>query len=275
MAHAHTMSPAPLPRRTAMAEPVAARPEHFLMGLESLAKPRSVTLTVSVLVHGLLILLVVAVPLFFAETMPEPNSAIRAFFVTPPDVAPPPPPPPPPAPAARSRVTPPSAPPPVVRETTFTAPVAIPEAPPRPEESLAFGVEGGVPGGVEGGVPGGVVGGIVGGLPSEAPAPLVEKKVVRVGGHIHPPAIINRVAPVYPDVAIQARLKAMVILEARVGEDGRVKAVKVLRGQILFDQAAIDAVKQWRYRPLLLNGQPTEFDVTITVTFNLRQTTAS
>jgi protein TonB len=60
-----------------------------------------------------------------------------------------------------------------------------------------------------------------------------------------------------------------------VGEDGRVKGVKVLRGQLLFDQAAVDAVKQWRYRPLLLNGQPTEFDVTITVTFNLQQTSAS
>jgi periplasmic protein TonB len=273
VAHAQTMSPAPVQRRT-VAAPVAAEPARFVLGVDSLARPRSVTLTVSALVHGLLVLLVVAVPLFFGETLPEPSSALRAFFVTPPDVAPPPPPPPPPAPAAHSRAVPPST-PPVVPETTFTAPVEIPAAPPRPEEGLAFGVEGGVPGGVEGGVPGGVVGGIVGGLPSEAPAPVEAKRVVRVGGNIHPPALIERVTPVYPDVAIQARLKAMVILEARVGEDGRVKGVKVLRGQLLFDQAAVDAVKQWRYRPLLLNGQPTEFDVTITVTFNLQQTSAS
>ena len=271
MAHAQTLLPAPIPRPGEAAAGRRMLDGRFLLGTDSLAKPRSVTLALSMGAHGLLVLLLVAVPLFFAETMPEPSSAVRAFFVTPPDVAPPPPPPPPPAPAARSAVPPPQA-PPVARETAFVAPVEIPAAPPRPEdEGLALGVEGGVPGGVEGGVPGGVVGGIVGGLPSEAPAPEA-RKVVRVGGNIHPPALLERVTPVYPDVAVQAHLRAMVILEARVGEDGRVKTVKVLRGQLLFDQAAVDAVKQWRYRPLLLNGQPTEFDVTITVTFNLQQT---
>ena len=278
MAHAQTMAPAPIPSRpTRAGAHVAVAPERagsLLLGAESLARTRSVTLAVSVLAHGLLVVLLAAVPLFLAETLPEPSSAVRAFFVTPPDVAPPPPPPPPPAPAARSQATPPSA-PAVVAEAKFTAPMEVPAAAPRPDEGLAFGVEGGIPGGVEGGVPGGVVGGIVGGLPSDAPAPAEEKKVVRVGGNIHPPALIQRTTPEYPEVALQARLRAMVIVEARVGEDGRVQSVKVLRGQILFDQAAVDAVMKWRYRPLLLNGEPTEFDVTITVNFNLQHTTAS
>jgi len=60
-----------------------------------------------------------------------------------------------------------------------------------------------------------------------------------------------------------------VILEATVGTDGRVQDVKVLRGHTLFDPSAIDAVRQWRYQPLLLNGIPVPFIATVTVQFNL------
>jgi protein TonB len=128
------------------------------------------------------------------------------------------------------------------------------------------GVEGGVPGGVEGGVPGGVVGGIVGGLPAEPGPP---PRVVRIGGKITAPRLVHVVRPEYPALAQQARLAGIVILEARVGLDGRVKEVKPLRGPPLLLDAAIAAVSQWRYRPLLLNGQPVEFVLTVTVAFNL------
>ena len=148
------------------------------------------------------------------------------------------------------------------------APVEVPEAI-APEESLDLGgVEGGVPGGVEGGVPGGVVGGIVGGLPSEAPAPAAPR-VVRIGGLIVAPKLVHRVDPEYPDLARQARLQAMVIMEAWVSVDGHVKSVKVLRGAVLLDEPAMAAVRQWRYRPLFLNGEPTEFLLTVTVSFRL------
>jgi protein TonB len=152
----------------------------------------------------------------------------------------------------------------------FVAPVQVPQELPQ-EEMLSFGVEGGVPGGVEGGVPGGVVGGIVGGLPTEAPPPA---KVIRVGGQIKAPKVVHRVAPEYPPLAQQARLQGLVILEAHVDTTGRVREVTVLRGQPLFDEAATAAVKQWRYMPLLLNGQPQEFLLTVTLKFNLKTVVA-
>jgi protein TonB len=145
------------------------------------------------------------------------------------------------------------------------APIEIPEAI-VPEEGLDLGVEGGVPGGVEGGVPGGVLGGVVGGL-AQLPPP--EPPRVRVGGAIIAPKLLLRINPAYPPLAAQARVQGVVILEAIVGIDGRVKSAHVLRGQPLFDAAAIEAVRRWRYAPLLLNGVPTEFILTVTVQFNL------
>jgi protein TonB len=218
----------------------------------------------SLLTHGLLVAAILVLPLLVDPALPEVGNAVRAFFVQPQDIAPPPPPPPPPAPAASRTLR---ATPPKVPETpaAFVAPIEVPDLV-KPEEGLDLGMEGGVPGGVEGGVPGGVVGGVVGGLPAEMPQP---KKVVRVGGNIIAPKLVKRVDPVYPQLAAQSRVQAMVILEATVDLKGHVTHVTVLRGSPLFDDAAIAAVKQWRYQPLLLNGEPTEFILTVTVMFRL------
>jgi TonB family protein len=97
------------------------------------------------------------------------------------------------------------------------------------------------------------VGGIVGGLPAEVAQPT---KVVRVGGNIVAPKLVRRVDPVYPALAAQARLSAIVILEALVDTRGHVKSVSVLRGAPLFDDPAIEAVKQWRYRHCSLSSRP-------------------
>ena len=136
----------------------------------------------------------------------------------------------------------------------------------KPEEGIDLGVEGGVPGGVEGGVPGGVVGGVVGGLPQEAPPP----KAVRVGGQLNAPQLVHKVDPVYPELARQARLSAILIMEATVAANGKVQEVAILRGAPLFDEPAVAAVKQWVYRPLLLNGVPTPFILTVTLKFTFR-----
>jgi protein TonB len=133
-----------------------------------------------------------------------------------------------------------------------------------------------VPGGVEGGVPGGVLGGIVGGLPQVvATPPPPPARVVRVGGSIIAPKLVKRVQPEYPALAAQAHVTGLVIIEAQVDTRGVVKTVKVLRGAPLFDEPALTAVRQWRYQPLLLNGQPTEFIVVVTVMFNLKTPSAS
>jgi protein TonB len=77
------------------------------------------------------------------------------------------------------------------------------------------------------------------------------------------------VPPVYPDFAVSARIEGVVVLEATVGRDGRVEDVRILRSVPLLDQAARDAVLQWRYAPLLLNGNAERFILTVTLAFNL------
>jgi TonB family protein len=93
--------------------------------------------------------------------------------------------------------------------------------------------------------------------------------VVRVGGNIRPPAKVHDVRPVYPAAALAANVQGVVILDAHVGVDGSVVEAKVLRSIPLLDDAAIEAVRQWRYAPTLLNGVPIEVIVTVTVNFIL------
>lgn len=237
-----------------------------LISSRSMHGRRSAAVTVSLVLHAVLAVMVVLVPLIVDDSMPEVTGSVRAFFVSPPEAPPPPPPPPPKAPARaaanRPRVQP--TPPPA---TAFVAPIDVPTEI-SPEAGLDLGIEGGIEGGVEGGVPGGVMGGIVGGLPAQLETP-PPARVVRVGGSIVAPKMVKRVEPQYPPLAIQARLSALIILEAHVDTRGQVREVKVLRGAPLFDEAALAAVRQWRYQPLLLNGTPTDFILTVTVNFNL------
>jgi protein TonB len=133
------------------------------------------------------------------------------------------------------------------------------------------GIEGGVPGGVAGGVLGGVLGGVMGGMldAPPPPPPPPPSAPIRTGGELKAPALIKRVPPVYPPLAVSAEIEGTVILEATVGKDGRVEDVRVLRSVGVLDRAAINAVRQWEYAPLLLNGTPERFILTVTVSFNL------
>jgi protein TonB len=221
---------------------------------------------VSVVVHGLLATALIVIPLLMGDALPAPNEALRAFLVSPPQVVTPPPPPASPSVAGRRLHNPERA-PRVPQAAKFVAPIEMPEEI-IGDDPLELGVEGGISGGVEGGVPGGVVGGIVGGLP-EVAAPAPHPQVVRVGETIRAPTLLHKVPPVYPRQALKAHVSGSVILEAHVDVRGRVKSVKVLRGHPLFDEAAIAAVKQWRYMPALHNGQPTELLLTVTLIFKL------
>ncbi|HVE81324.1 MAG TPA: TonB family protein, partial [Myxococcales bacterium] len=82
------------------------------------------------------------------------------------------------------------------------------------------------------------------------PPPPAPKAPIRPGGEIQSPALVKRVDPVYPEIAVAANLEGIVILEAVVGTDGRVESVSVLRGIPLLDNAAKAAVMQWQYAPL-------------------------
>jgi protein TonB len=92
---------------------------------------------------------------------------------------------------------------------------------------------------------------------------------VRVGGRVKEPRKLKNVEPTYPDIAKQARISAVVILEAVIGTSGRVEQVKVLRGHPLLNDAAVNAVKQWVYSPTTLNGTAVPVIMTVTVNFTL------
>jgi periplasmic protein TonB len=229
-------------------------------------KHASATL-LSVATHVAIIGGVAWVVLFSAvDTLPQVPS-MMAFVAAAPAPSPPPP-PPPPAPKGMKAAQ--ASKPVSTTGPTFSVPTEIPVGI-QPESGIDLGDEGGVVGGVEGGIPGGVLGGILGGMVTEAPPPPPPPmKPRRVGGELQAPALIKRVEPDYPSVAVAAKVSGTVILEATVNEAGVVTDVHVLRSIILLDQAAIKAVKQWQYEPLTLNGQPVPFILVVTLTFTLR-----
>jgi protein TonB len=228
-------------------------------------------LPLSISLHGLGLFGLVVGPALTPSDLPAPVNTLRAFFVEPILTAPAPPPPPPPQgllkavrrptglrpTPARGLVAP--------RETTPSSPEKGVD--PGVDGGLAVGVPGGVEGGVEGGVQGGIVGGIIGGLlPAPAAAPV---EPVRVGGLVRQPKRIKYVAPEYPVLAQRARMSGVVLVEAVIGADGRVKETKVLRGIPMLDQAALAAVRQWAYMPTLIRGVPVPVVMDVTVTFDL------
>ena len=217
------------------------------------------TVPLSIAAHVFVFAAIIIIPLMATDVLPTPPS-MMAFVASPP---PPPPPPPPPAPAvAQPKVQP-------VQVNPNAAPIEAPKEI-KPEVSVPSVGEG-VPGGVEGGVPGGVIGGVVGGLPSAPPPPPPPPTApVRVGGNIKQPNKTKDVKPVYPPIAQSARVQGVVIIEAVIGADGRVKEAKVLRSIPLLDQAALDAVKQWQFTPTTLNGVPVPVIMTVTVNFTLQ-----
>jgi periplasmic protein TonB len=230
------------------------------------------TLPISIAVHAVAVAAIVVIPLFVSQSLPEASGGVRAFLVEP-AMAAAPPPPPPPAPrstAARS-VTP----PPTQVASGLVAPVEVPsDVKPETADVGLGGFDGGVPGGVEGGVPGGVIGGIVGGL-QDAPPPAPAVKPVRGGGFVKEPKRVRYVAPEYPQLAVQARLQGVVIIEATIDATGKVADAKVLRGMPMLDDAAISAVRQWTYTPTFLDGHPTPVLMVVTVNFRLGESARS
>jgi protein TonB len=103
----------------------------------------------------------------------------------------------------------------------------------------------------------------------ETTSPSWAEDALRVGGSVGPPTKTRHINPKYPELAQAAGVQGVVILEARVGVDGKVSHARVLRSVPLLDQAALDAVMQWEYQPTLLNGQPVPIMITVTVQFTL------
>ena len=231
-------------------------------------KGRSPWVTVfSFSVQVLLIGVLVLIPIIYPEALPR--QQFMTFLV-----APPPPPPPPPPPAAAAFVKPQK----IVSELDngrLRTPTAIPNKVAKIQEEDTPASNGGVVGGVIGGVPGGSVGGVLGGvLNSIASVPAAVPKIatpqkVRVSSGVAQGNLIHDVKPPYPPLARQARIQGTVVLQAVIGKDGAIQNLRVVSGHPMLAQAALDAVKQWRYKPYYLNGEPVDVDTTININFTL------
>jgi peptidyl-prolyl cis-trans isomerase A (cyclophilin A) len=106
-------------------------------------------------------------------------------------------------------------------------------------------------------------------LPGEAPPPGAQPKIVNISAGVAVALLVHKPNPVYPIEARQAGVSGRVELEALIGTDGTIKDLQVIAGPELLQQAALDAVRTWRYRPYLLNGQPVEVRTIINVIFTL------
>jgi TonB family protein len=132
------------------------------------------------------------------------------------------------------------------------------------------GAVGGVAGGVEGGVEGGIAGGVQGGVAGIEDQKRFEGDGVRAVGDVKPPKLVKQVKPVYPEEARKNGVEGVVILEAKADELGNVVDARVLRSVAGLDGAAVDAVKQWKYEPMIIDGKPRKVIFTVTVRFSLK-----
>jgi protein TonB len=144
----------------------------------------------------------------------------------------------------------------------WLVPSVIPDSiPPRePEGEPGIGSSEAVPGGVP--LP-----------PIETPIEMASpaSAPVRPGGDVRPPRRIGYLPPVYPELARQGRVEGVVVLETIIDAEGNVTQVRVLRSIPLLDRAAVEAVRQWKYEPTLLNGLPVPVVMTVTVRFELTE----
>jgi protein TonB len=233
---------------------------------------RTQDLVISVVFHAAVLIALILPSLYFTDTIDLKRFA-QTLLVAPP-------PPPAPAPMAQSvaKVTP------APRRAFLSdgkllAPTSIPqkiamlkEQPLEPDIVSA----GGVPGGIPGGQMGGVIGGVISGASRAYIPPPVAKAPqptapVRVGGHVKPPRLIVRRDPIYPVLARQGMQQGTVSIDAVIDSKGNVVEMQVVSGPPLLLDAALNAVREWKYEPTYLNDQPVPVRLIVTVVFRLNQ----
>ncbi len=217
---------------------------------------KSWTVLLSTIVQGLVLGVMVLIPLIYTEALPK--TLLTTFLV-----APPPPPSPPPPAAAPVKVIRPK----IIPTQTMTAPTRIPKniAVVQDEAPDISGV-----GGFEvtnvntRGLPSDILG-------SSGPAPprIQAPARIKVGGNVQAAKMLRQTLPVYPQIAKTAHVSGTVTLHAIISKDGTVEELQYVSGPPLLMKAAMDAVRDWRYTPTQLNGDPVEVDTTISVVFSL------
>lgn len=233
-----------------------------------------ITALIAAIVHLIILRAIIVAGTYLKENPEVIEKPIGAFIVA---SAPPPPPPPPPAGTAGQ--TPPRTPetPREQPREQLRQPREVRETPeietPRDDGATAGGVVGGKKGGKVGGVVGGEIGGETGGqiggkvggqIGGTGDVP------VRVGGNVRAPIAVKRVDPVYTEVARKARVHGIVIIEAVIDRQGNVTEARVLKGLPFgLDQSALNAIRQWKFQPGTLNGQPVPVYYSLTVNFRI------
>jgi protein TonB len=249
--------------------------ESLLENSPTRPKKRVWVYALSVAVQVTFVVILVLVPLFFTDVLD-----LRAFTKTL-LVAPPPPPPPPPAPATVAQQT--------MRRPMqrvfqvagkLIAPVAIPEKvamlKERPEDLMPdVGAGFGVPGGVPGGMPGGQIGGVLGGIITNTPRPAApgsagpSRVPLRIGGNLMAPKLIIAPDPSYPPLAKQARIQGDVHIDAVIDVNGNVVEMQLVKGHPMLVNAAMDALRKWKYQPTILNGEPVPVQLIVVIKFRM------
>lgn len=244
--------------------------EHAIIA-SSDKKKRILVLPISIGAHILLIAVAVWAGVWNVGVPENPPAQGWTLVI---GVAPaiPPPAPPPPAEPAQSDPQPVQQ-TPVEPVTPTIVPFEVPDIPVTPVTGgeTGAGERGGEPGGVEGGTPGGVVGGEPGGMlggggTGQGDGPLV------VGGDVKAPVTIRRVDPEYPRPAQLAGIQGTVVMRCVIDRQGRIRSAEVHKAvHPILDAAALAAVRQWRFRPGTLNGQPVDVIFHLTVNFSLER----
>ncbi len=216
-------------------------------------KPWSVA--VSAIVQAMILGVLILIPLLYTEALPK--GTLNTFLVAPA----PPPPPPPPQPVVKMA-------PKIINIQKMVAPTVIPKnvAIVKEEAPVIYtnnneGVTGGT---------GNVLGGLIGSGPAgPPPPPPATPQRIRVGGQVEAASLVNKVPPVYPPIAKTAHVSGTVVLHAIIAKDGGIRELQFVSGPPLLMKAAMDAVKEWRYKPTMLNGEAVEVDTTVDVVFSL------
>jgi len=217
---------------------------------------KPVSVGVSVILQAAVLGTLLLVPLIYTQTLPK--AMLNTFLV-----APPPPAPPPPPEAVVKQVQPKT-----FQTNPAVAPMVIPkkveivkdEAPP----AVAAPDMGGVAGGT-----GSVLGGIGVGAAPPPPPPAAAPSRIKVGGAVQAASLVKQVTPEYPPIARSAHVAGTVVLHAIISKDGSIEKLEYVSGPPLLMSSAMSAVKEWRYRPTMLNGEPVEVDTTVQVVFSL------
>lgn len=209
------------------------------------------------LFNGSILLCLILIPLIYPEALPHQG---LIYLLT----TPPPPPPTPPPPPERTAQTFHGA--PQMPDGVLTAPILIPRTPfipnapeqPTGEILIGLGPGSGSPNG-----PGSI-------FQTHRPAVIhADRGPVRLPSTIVAGLLIHKVTPTYPPIAIATHQEGTVVLQATISKSGTIENLRAVSGPPMLQQAAIDAVQRWAYRPYLLNGEPVEVETTVNVVFTM------